>query len=206
MRRQAFAGRSQQNTRCQVLRNLAGCPKRQTDSRRDGWGCRRSGKERRKQPRKPMTAITTLLNSIPSNLSRRKRPSGAEREPCAPKNHREALDAKGSFRDGDTNRFWCFEKAIRLPLHPYLDRVPLPERAFGVKGLPAIFRRARFAPGPVGPLNPLDPAEVRGTGLRRCGCRGHWLRGCSRRSFLRGGTPIHPFVNPSAALGSRPGP
>ena len=49
-----------------------------------------------------MTAITTLLNPMPSNLSRRKRPSGAEREPCALKNRREALDTRGSFRDGDT--------------------------------------------------------------------------------------------------------
>ncbi|MHB9044768.1 MAG: hypothetical protein ACYC35_02430, partial [Pirellulales bacterium] len=34
----------QQNTRCQALTGLAGCPKRQTDSRRDGLGCRRKEK------------------------------------------------------------------------------------------------------------------------------------------------------------------
>ena len=36
-------------------------------------------------------------------------------------------------------------------------------------------------------------------------CHGHVLRGCSRRSFPCGGTPIHPFVNPPACCGSRPG-
>jgi len=70
-----------------------------------GWiGVPPQRKERRKQPRKPMTAITTLLNPIPSDLSWRKRPYGAGREPCALKNRREALDKNGSFRDGDTHR------------------------------------------------------------------------------------------------------
>jgi hypothetical protein len=40
----------------------------------------------------------------------------------------------------------------------------------------------------------------------KLGCRGHVLRGCSRRSFPCGGTPTHSFVNPSAVGGSRSGP
>ena len=68
-----------------------------------GWiGVPPQRKERREQPRKPMTVTTMPLKPSSSNLNWKKRPCRAEREPCAPKNRREALDTDGSFRDGDT--------------------------------------------------------------------------------------------------------
>ena len=88
-----------------------------------------------------------------------------------------------------------------------MGTVSLPERASRVKGLLAGFLRARSA---------LESGKASFLVLARCwdfaeesvqelGCRGHLLRGCSRRSFLCGGTPTHPFVNPSAETGSRSG-
>ena len=38
------ARRSQENTKCQVPAGLTECRYRQADSRRDGWGCRRTEK------------------------------------------------------------------------------------------------------------------------------------------------------------------
>jgi len=81
--------------------------------------------------------------------------------------------------------------------------VPVPERAFDVKGLVASVlgspgRLFAHAPrlGPEGPF--LGGSGSVEESILELGCHGHILRGCSRRSFPCGGTPIHPFVNPPA--------
>ena len=86
----------------------------------------------------------------------------------------------------------------------------IPERASEVKDLLAIFLGSpgglfAYAPrqSPEGPfLGGSDWVEESVLGFD---CHGLVLRGCSRRSFHCGGTPIHPFVNPPACCGSRPG-
>ena len=75
-----------------------------------------------------------------------------------------------------------------------IDHMNIPERALGVKGLLADF--CAYAPCQSGwglCFRYLDAISV----LERGGY-GHAYRGCSRRSFQRGGTPIHSFVNASA--------
>ena len=82
------------------------------------------------------------------------------------------------------------------------DLENIPERAIGVKGLLADFLCVRSTSKRLG-LCVRCPDAI--SVLER-GSHGHVYRGCSRRSFHRGGTPIHSFVNVPAwrqSFGSR---
>ena len=97
-----------------------------------------------------------------------------------------------------------------LPQSIVMYGVPVPERASGVKGLLASFLGSpgglfAYTPrlGPEGPF--LGGSCSVEESVLEFDCHGHVLRGCSRRSFPCGGTPIHPFVNPPACSGIRSG-
>ena len=93
-------------------------------------------------------------------------------------------------------RHFLLASRFRPSTCPPKPRFSLPERAFGVKGLPADFlayvlRQSHFGPF----LGCLDWSRI----VVEVGCRGHVLRGCSRRSFLVRRHP-YPSLRESACL------
>ncbi len=103
------ARRSQENTQCQVPAGLTDCRNRQADSRRDGLGCRRKEKNGANNLEED-DRDNQVLEAIPElNPNRQEKPRSGFGVECAQtirqmiqKNRQEALDSRGSFRDGDT--------------------------------------------------------------------------------------------------------
>ena len=104
------ARRSQENTQCQVPADLTDCRNRQADSRRDGWGCRRKEKNGANNLEEH-DRNNQIPEPIPQpNPNRQERPPSGFGVECTQtirqviqKSRQEALDSRGSFRDGDTN-------------------------------------------------------------------------------------------------------